>query len=105
MSGSAHRNKTCALVCGLALALLLWPVADAAGRMQAREVIAERVAPDAALDKAALARRSQEHHAAGRYAEALADLKSSCSLETDAQVAELCLAEVADYAKTYNLPR
>ncbi len=78
---------------------------DAAARVRAPETVAERMAPEATMDKAALAQRSREHHTAGRHAEALADLEKSCGLETDEQIAELCMAEVADYAKTYNLPR
>lgn len=92
-------------ICGLVLALAFWPASDAGARMRAPEKMAERVAPEAAPDKAELARRSREHHAAGRHAEALVDLEKSCGLETDEQVAELCMAEVADYAKTYNLSR
>lgn len=85
--------------------LTMLSASDAVARMRAPEVTAERVAPSPDLDRAALAQRSREHHVAGRHAEALADLEQSCRLEADAQVAELCMAEVADYAKTYNLPR
>ena len=85
--------------------LTMLSAGDAVARMRAPESTAERVAPATALDKAALAQHSREHHAAGRHAEALAYLEQSCRLEADAQIAELCMAEVADYAKTYNLPR
>ncbi|MBP7251931.1 MAG: hypothetical protein KBA75_00435 [Alphaproteobacteria bacterium] len=56
-------------------------------------------------DKAALNKRSQLQHKAGHHAEALADLESSCKLEPDAQIQELCMMEVTEYAKVYSLPR
>ncbi len=56
-------------------------------------------------DKTALNKRSQLHHKDGRHTEALADLEASCKLEPDAQVQELCMMEVTEYAKVYSLPR
>lgn len=87
----------------LVLTLLLCsPVAMAADA--ALEALNQQIAANP-TDKAALNKRSQLHHKAGRHAEALADLEASCKQEADAQVQELCMMEVTEYAKIYSLPR
>lgn len=87
----------------LLLALLLCaPAAQAADA--ALDALNQKIAANP-KDKVALNQRSQLHHKAGRHAEAMTDLEASCKLETDAQIQELCMAEVKEYAKVYSLPR
>jgi predicted Zn-dependent protease len=82
--------------------LLCSPVAMAADA--ALDALNQQIAANP-NDKTALNKRSQMQHKAGRHVEALADLQASCKLEPDAQVQELCMMEVTEYAKIYSLPR
>lgn len=85
----------------LLMLLLATPVAAAEATLEA---LSQQIAANP-KDKAAFNKRSQLHHKAGRHAEALADLETSCKLEADAQIVELCMMEVTEYAKVYSLPR
>lgn len=47
--------------------------------------------------------RMRLYDAAGNYSAALSDLKKTCSMERDADIAELCQMEASEYAAKHNL--